>query len=138
VLIKVAGEKGNNRIDLAPLRQEAELVSKTAESTNLTLADRLANGTLSAESLSMINDRLQHMERDWIVPEGLPGRPWWRNLYASADPDAGYAPAMLPGLRAMIMGAPSDQFGAVLNQYETAISRLQVRLQEMAIAITAR
>ena len=44
-------------------------------------------------------ERLMRIERLWIVERGLPGRPWYRSLYAAPDPTNGYGGWMLPALR---------------------------------------
>lgn len=44
-----------------------------------------------------INDALRLAEREWILPEGIPGRPWFKHaLYA---PKFTYAALELPGVR---------------------------------------
>ncbi len=37
--------------------------------------------------------------RGWLDPAGLDGRPWFRNLMVTSDPDHGYAPQTIPLLR---------------------------------------
>jgi N-acetylated-alpha-linked acidic dipeptidase len=54
---------------------------------------------LAPERLEAINDRLILADRCWLIPDGIPDRPWFRNLYAAPDRDSGYAPWMLPYLR---------------------------------------
>lgn len=38
----------------------------------------------------------------WIVDEGLPGRPWFRNWYVATDETSGYANWLLPAVRQAI------------------------------------
>jgi N-acetylated-alpha-linked acidic dipeptidase len=56
--------------------------------------DRLAVG-----QYDRINASLMAMERAWLHAPGLPGRPWYKNLYAATDEDSGYAAWILPVLR---------------------------------------
>jgi hypothetical protein len=44
----------------------------------------------------------ERINRRWLVEEGIPGRPWFRNWYVSTDETSGYANWMLPGLRKAI------------------------------------
>lgn len=59
-------------------------------------------GELSRESLEAINGLLLKADRAWHEPKGLPGRPWYCNLYGAPDRDSGYAAWMLPLLRAAV------------------------------------
>ncbi len=56
-------------------------------------------GKLNAEKLSRINALLMEADRAWLAEEGIPGRPWFKSLYAASDEDSGYASWILPGLR---------------------------------------
>lgn len=49
--------------------------------------------------LAAINRRILSMDRAWLSDGGVPGRPWFRNLYVASDEDSGYASWMLPCLR---------------------------------------
>ena len=47
--------------------------------------------------------------RVWVDEEGLPARPWYRNLLIATDPDTGYGAWQLPLLRHAARGdAPLD------------------------------
>ncbi|MEZ6235396.1 MAG: M20/M25/M40 family metallo-hydrolase [Phycisphaerales bacterium] len=41
-------------------------------------------------------------ERAWLDPDGLPDRPWFRNLFAATDEFSGYAAWVLPGVEAAL------------------------------------
>lgn len=53
------------------------------------------------------NKALRDFDRVWKIEEGLPGRFWFRNAYASSDRDSGYAPWILPIIEQAI--ADKDQ-----------------------------
>ena len=86
----------------------------TGQSTDLTAYEHALNDIPTPASLRAWHDLfgsephvagtpgdLRNIERlaDAFERMGLPGRPWFRNLYAATDPDSGYAAWMLPGLR---------------------------------------
>ena len=50
-------------------------------------------------SHDQVNRLMREIDRAWLYDEGLPNRPWYRNLYAAPDEDSGYAAWMLPALR---------------------------------------
>lgn len=47
-------------------------------------------------------ERAIEAERAWIDPEGLPGRPWFRNLFAATDEFSGYGAWVLPGVESAL------------------------------------
>jgi N-acetylated-alpha-linked acidic dipeptidase len=55
--------------------------------------ERLRRDPASADAAAA-NASLRALRRVWIGE--LPGRPWYRNLYAAPDRSSGYAPSMLP------------------------------------------
>ncbi len=58
--------------------------------------DRAAR--LSPDRLERLNEEMREAERRLTRPEGLVGRPWYRNLLYAADRDNGYADVPLPGI----------------------------------------
>ncbi len=58
------------------------------------------------------NQALRDFDRAWKIEQGLPGRPWFRNAYASSDRDSGYAPWILP----MIEQAIADRDQVALDR----------------------
>lgn len=53
---------------------------------------------LNVDRLSRMNEESRQAERQMARPEGLTGRPWYRNLLYAADRDNGYADVPLPGI----------------------------------------
>lgn len=86
-------------LDTAELDAAVDRLDRTAAAMRQGLLAAVAAGRLDEASLAEINSRLLGIERAWIHEPGLPGRPWFRNLYAATDPDSGYAAWMLPALR---------------------------------------
>jgi len=96
------------------------------------------DGPAAAEA----NALLIALERAFICPEGLQGRPWSRSLYASPDPYSGYAAWMLPGLRYEIEnGEPgANDTGALARWrevYVEAIEELTRRVEAVSAALGA-
>ena len=62
-------------------------------------ARRAARGRRwNPDRLARINEESREAERRLTRPEGLVGRPWYRNLLYAADRDNGYADVPLPGI----------------------------------------
>jgi N-acetylated-alpha-linked acidic dipeptidase len=52
----------------------------------------------SDERAARVNRLLRAAEREFVRGEGLPGRPWVRQLLVTSDRDRGYANVLLPGV----------------------------------------
>ena len=50
------------------------------------------------DKLVELNKELRLLERSFIDPKGNAFGGWYKSLYASSDPNSGYASWMLPGL----------------------------------------
>jgi N-acetylated-alpha-linked acidic dipeptidase len=75
-----------------------EFAARAAE-TESRLLKAVAENRLSPDQLATINGLLMECDRAWLSDEGIPGRPWFKSLFAASDEDSGYAPWVLPGLR---------------------------------------
>lgn len=70
----------------------------------------------------------QNLQQCWIDPAGLPGRPWFRNVFASSDRDSGYGAWVLPGLQAAMADADPTGTEAALAQLDGVAARMDARL----------
>lgn len=78
-----------------------------------------------------LNAALLRLDRVWIDPRGMEGRPWYRNLYASTDRHSGYATSTAPAFREALEDANPERLrqavaaaAAVLTRIEQELSRL--------------
>ncbi|MDH3591922.1 MAG: hypothetical protein OER88_08595, partial [Planctomycetota bacterium] len=91
----------------------------------------LEEGRLDGEALRAAKELLIGMERDWQVDAGLPGRPWFRNLYAASDETSGYAAWMLPGLRGAIERKSESELQEMQQAYGEVFLRLARRMEQI-------
>ena len=89
-------------VDLEPLRRAASRYVERAAETQSSVREAVQTGRLSGARLDSVNSLLLIVERLWLDPSGLTGRPWRRHLFASDDPTSGYAAWMLPEIRRAI------------------------------------
>ena len=91
-----------------------------------TLANR---DGVSDEKLARINDALTRVERSFLLPDGLPGRPWFRHAIYAPGLTTGYACWPLPGVRqAVIEGdipALETQTAALVARIDAATESLK-------------
>jgi N-acetylated-alpha-linked acidic dipeptidase len=82
------------------------------------LAEPQAAGPSAARQGRVIERSFGKVWRAWEPgwPAGLPGRPWFCNVYASSDPQAGYASWMLPAVRGAIERGEAEQAANAVAQ----------------------
>ena len=123
-LAAAVGE-GERRTAIEQLVAQAAEVERAWLNAGEEAAAKLAAGGLGGEALIAANRRLRQADRAWLNERGLPGRPWYKNLYAAPDADSGYAPWLLPGLTARVEGEGDDAaFAATVEDYRQALERL--------------
>jgi N-acetylated-alpha-linked acidic dipeptidase len=95
-------------IDFKPLDEALAKLGASAKTLDNALNQRAAS--LDDASRKKLHEILVSAELALSPEAGLPGRPWYRNLLASAGRYTGYAPKTLPGVREAI---EDDRFGDV-------------------------
>lgn len=129
----VADATDKSSSPFAALYAAVERFTTRAGAARTALADAVASGRLSAEQRSRLNAILIACDRAWLSEEGLPGRPWFRNLYAASDEDSGYAAWVLPGVRRAI----ERRDRGVLEHETRRIEQVFERLTELTGAMEA-
>ena len=130
----LVGRAGASPGELDELLVQAARVESRAAALADAAMQALAADRLSDEDLFTLNRGLMALERDWLDPRGLDGRPWFRNLFASTDPDSGYAPAMLPALGVglktgqPVLGRSVQTYSRVLRQVDERLARMEAVL----------
>jgi N-acetylated-alpha-linked acidic dipeptidase len=113
-------------VDFATLTQRADAFELLAMGTASALQEAVAAGRLNEEKYDDVNDALRMMERHWLRPPSPnpSERDWFANLYATSDPDSGYAAWMLPGLRTAIEARNLEMIEDAASEYELVFDRL--------------
>jgi N-acetylated-alpha-linked acidic dipeptidase len=90
------GAVEEDRLDLARLRTGIDAFEAAGRRLNEAARRRLAAGAPGPDLARRVNRGLLAVERNWLDPDGLPGRPWFKHaLYAARYT---YAHLELPGL----------------------------------------
>jgi beta-lactamase class A len=111
--------------DLGRVEAAAERFARRAQGAREGWVERLEKGLLGDDDLRRLNERIRRGDRLWTVPAGLPGRPWFRNLLSAPDEDSGYAPSLLPALRAPFERRERAALEGAERLYLEAFSRLE-------------
>ena len=91
---KKPGAAGNVRLD--ELRHKLGVFGAAGDALDHAMADALARGTLDPQTAASVNAKIMQVESNWLNPDGIPGRPWFKHtLYAARYT---YAHLELPGI----------------------------------------
>ena len=85
--------------------------------------DALARqGGVPREKLAKVNDALTRIERTFLLPGGLPARPWFAHAIYAPGLTTGYASWPLPGLRQALEDKDAPLFTAAADALTTRIA----------------
>jgi N-acetylated-alpha-linked acidic dipeptidase len=85
-----------SQVSLDGVRAELDAFEAAGQALRASTRRALEAGTPDSAALQAVNERLRRVERNWLHPEGIPGRPWFRHLLYAARYT--YAHLELPGL----------------------------------------
>src|SRR5215467_11415392 len=91
-----ASENKSNSINLDDLQKAIDNFEAAGKKLNADLAKKLASGEIDAQLSATLNHGMMQVERNWLNPEGIPGRPWFKHILYGAR--FTYAHLELPGL----------------------------------------
>jgi len=94
-------------------------------------ADRVA-ASGDADAAVRISDALSQVERAFLNPQGLPGRPWFKHQLIGPGLTTGYAPWPYPALREAVEKKDLTMFAAELKRVVAAIQAGTAKLKQAA------
>jgi N-acetylated-alpha-linked acidic dipeptidase len=86
----------NYQLDLSAVRKEIDAFESAGKALNESLARKLASGPIDPKLALALNHGMMQVERNWVNPDGIPGRPWFKHILYGAR--FTYAHLELPGL----------------------------------------
>jgi len=122
-------------VDFKDLRES--LSGHSAKGRRVQTLLRAAAGSTSFDEggADAVNKALLQLPRAWLDRNGLPGRPWYRSLFAASDPNSGYAAWMLPLLRESVELRRSAMLTHSRDRYGTALYRLQKSIEALSALV---
>ena len=126
--LAAAAETQEVDADFGKLKQAVARVETAAAAFEPTRDRLLSGASASAADLNAVNRKLLAVEKAFIHPEGLQGRPWFRSLYVADNPFDGYAAWMLPALRYEVEAGTPQGLADWLTVYERAVNDLADRI----------
>jgi len=83
-------------LDLTAIRKEIDAFEAAGKQLNESINAKLAAGKMDSQLADTINHGMMQVERNWLNPDGIPGRPWFKHILYGAR--FTYAHLELPGL----------------------------------------
>jgi N-acetylated-alpha-linked acidic dipeptidase len=116
-------------IDMLPLQNAVDHLKRAATAADAMLdrADKLPPATQAR-----INASLQNIDQLLIDPQGLPGRPWYKNLIYAPGTLTGYGAKTLPGVREAIEQRRFDDARTYVGRTAAVIENYANRLDAVA------
>jgi N-acetylated-alpha-linked acidic dipeptidase len=122
--------------ELTEVQQAAGALQSAGDRFNSVRDSVLARGEVNPSILAAANRDLRTAEPKLTRPEGLPGRPFMKNLVFASDRDNGYANVALPGIAEALRDSDipraqreardlAGRIRAVATQVDAATSRLR-------------
>ena len=131
--------KKNNTADklsLADAEAAAEKFTEAARALNQKMEDVGAGGVVDPGRLATVNHALLEVERNFLLPNGLPGRAWFRHAFYAPGVYTGYAAVIFPGVREAAgrndWSAAQQQLGLVQAAIERGTVTLSQALQTLS------
>ncbi len=88
--------KDMSQLDLKPVLDEIQEFENAGKKLDGAVQQALASGTVDAKVAAELNAGMMRVERNWLNPDGIPGRPWFKHILYGAR--FTYAHLELPGL----------------------------------------
>jgi N-acetylated-alpha-linked acidic dipeptidase len=125
--IAEVGERlqGGDSAMLAEVREALGALEQAAAAFSAARDAAVASG--DPDRLAEINRRAMALERAFIEPSGLPGRPWFRHVLVA--PDRTYAPRVLPGIADALDAGDSPRAAVEAARLAQALRRAAAELR---------
>jgi N-acetylated-alpha-linked acidic dipeptidase len=84
------------QLNLSEVEKAIDAFEAAGKRLNDSLTRKLASGKIDPELAATLNRGMMQVERNWLNPDGIPGRPWFKHILYGAR--FTYAHLELPGL----------------------------------------
>jgi N-acetylated-alpha-linked acidic dipeptidase len=83
-------------LDLKPILDAVDAFEAAGKRLNESITRKLSSGKIDPKLAETLNHGMMQVERNWLNPDGIPGRPWFKHILYGAR--FTYAHLELPGL----------------------------------------
>ncbi len=123
-------ERAGMRFDTGEYDKRLSWLEEAVEDFERELTDAIESGRMDDELMRAINDLvMERTESIWLIERGLPGRPWYKNIYMAPDQTSGYAAWPLPTARFHLENGNPNGVRHQLMVISTRVLNIQTRLR---------
>jgi N-acetylated-alpha-linked acidic dipeptidase len=119
-----------HKLNLQPIEAASSELTKLGLLLNEQIASDLKRDARTG-SFKETDSALSNAEKAFLLPQGLPGRPWFRHAIVAPDINNGYTPVLLPGLREALDASQFDKAQAQVAEISGALNRACSVLQHV-------
>jgi len=126
-------------LDLQPVLSAIDAFEAAGRKLNESLTSELASGRVDTKLALTLNRGMMQIERNWLNPDGIPGRPWFKHILYGAR--FTYAHLELPGLTEAVENhdwATAKQQAEILQRALVKNTKLVDELNSSLSASTAQ
>jgi N-acetylated-alpha-linked acidic dipeptidase len=123
-------------VDLTGVLKAIDNFEAAGKKLNDSLIQKLSSNQIDHQQSGTLNRGMMQLERNWLNPDGIPGRPWFKHILYGAR--FTYAHLELPGLTEAVEKQDwptAKQQAAILDQ---AIRKNTQLLEDLSQALTPR
>jgi N-acetylated-alpha-linked acidic dipeptidase len=117
--------KDMSQVDLKPVMQDIDQFEAAGKQLDDVCTQALASGKLNSATADKLNRGMMQVERNWLNPDGIPGRPWFKHILYGAR--FTYAHLELPGLTEAV----EKQDWVTANQQAAILHRALLKNTEL-------
>jgi len=114
---------GAGKLQFDEAKSSASQFAATAQKLAQKLSVVSAMGTEKSGPLAAVNQALMQVERSFLLPDGLPGRAWFRHAFYAPGVYTGYSAVVLPGVREAAARKDWAAANQQLRQVQVVIDR---------------
>jgi N-acetylated-alpha-linked acidic dipeptidase len=116
--------------DFAPILSALSELERAGVATDAAADRIIASG--DAGAAARMSNALSQVERAFLNPQGLPGRPWFKHQLIGPGLTTGYAPWPYPALREAVEKKDATMFAAESKRVVAAIQAGIAKLRQAA------
>ncbi len=129
--VEKLGPEATQKIDWQMVKAELGHLEQLSKSFDIQVA-RLTGGANNAHpGLRIANTALAKVEQALLVEQGLPNRPWYKNVLSAPGMYTGYGAKTLPGIREAVERKRWDEANEQTKVLGSALKRLNVVLEDV-------
>jgi len=124
-----------NKINLDNLQKRAAAFESAGKSVKTLLDRAVASGKIDPQAAEQYNQSILKVESNWLNPDGIPGRPWFKHLLYCARYT--YAHLELPGLTEAVESQnweeaqrQSEILGRAIDTNTALLQRMEKQLHQ--------